>query len=215
MAKYAHCQLALQDDAGNLMVGAAVDVRDEETGNLASLKSVRDGTSTKTNPYTSADGYADFYVVGGAYKITATLGVDTVTLRYRGIGTAAEYDINEVSRWSFPFTSTGLLGDGEVLPAIAAPVAVTIPADCEDSFATPSEGAGTGIVIIQYEYSANNGVSWVNAFIATFAAGSRTPVFALAADLPLPKNALLRPKGPATHDPTFEGFTSTIVSIID
>lgn len=215
MAKYAHCQLPITDDAGNLMTGATVEVRDEESGALASLKSNRDGNSTKTNPFTASDGYADFYVTGGAYKITATLGGETVTLRYRGVGTAAEYDINEVSRWSFAFSTTGLLGDGEELPALATPVAVTIPADCEGSSAAAADGAATGSAVIQFKYSTNNGATWTNAFTCTFAPASRTGVFALAADLSLPARALLRPVGPATHDPTLEGFTALIDSIID
>lgn len=95
---FAHWQATIVDDAGDVQASATVEVRNEVTGNLAALKSNRAGTSGKNNPFTAdSEGYADFYVVGGAYRITATKGAFSRTWRYVPIGTAAEVDTGDLT----------------------------------------------------------------------------------------------------------------------
>lgn len=93
MTTLAHYQAFALDDAGNVLASPSVEVRDEATSSLASLFSDRAGASGIANPFTGgSDGFFDFYVVGGAYKIVVTQGAVTRTLRYVGIGTKSEHD---------------------------------------------------------------------------------------------------------------------------
>jgi hypothetical protein len=85
-----------QDELGNVLASPTVEVRLEATSALAALYSDRDGAVPITNPFTGGvDGSISFHVVGGAYRIDANSGLDTKTLRYVPIGTAAEYDAEE------------------------------------------------------------------------------------------------------------------------
>lgn len=90
----ARWQATIQDDEGNVISGASVEVRREISGSpLASLFSDRDGLVSIGNPTVSdADGFAAFHVAGGAYRITVTSGTFTRVLRYVAIGLAAESD---------------------------------------------------------------------------------------------------------------------------
>lgn len=90
----AHYDLTATDEAGNIIAGASVEVRLEIPGApLATLYSDRAGTTTIANPTTTdSHGYAEFYCVGGAYKITVTSGSDSKRRRYVGIGLAQETD---------------------------------------------------------------------------------------------------------------------------
>lgn len=81
---------AVQDDDGNLMPGASIEVRSEVPGQpLVQVYANRDGTGALGNPYTSSDGRIAFHVAAGEYQIKATLGSDTWTLRYVQIGPAS------------------------------------------------------------------------------------------------------------------------------
>lgn len=87
-------QRTIVDDEGNILAGASVEVRLESTGNLATLKSNRAGSSGAANPITAdSNGFVQFYVSGGAYQIVATKDGLTKTWRYVGIGTACETDL--------------------------------------------------------------------------------------------------------------------------
>jgi hypothetical protein len=87
-------QRTIVDDAGNVLAGASVEVRVEASGNLAVLKADRAGATGKDNPFTvGLDGFAQFFAVGGAYRITATSGAFSKTWNYVPIGTAAETDL--------------------------------------------------------------------------------------------------------------------------
>ena len=67
--------LILQDDDGNLIDGASVEVRNETTLALAPVFSDSAGSVSLGNPFTAADGGdAGSYVASGSYKITATSG---------------------------------------------------------------------------------------------------------------------------------------------
>lgn len=93
----ARCPLVIQDESGNIIDGAQITVQ-EETGGfpLAIPYSDRDGSSGLGNPFTASDGAdAGFYVVGGAYRITATKDSFTRIWRHVAIGTAQEHDAGD------------------------------------------------------------------------------------------------------------------------
>ncbi len=111
---FARVNLVLQDDDGTLVDGASVEVRNEATLALAPVFSDRAGTASLGNPFTAADGAdAGFYVAGGAYKITATLGAFSKTIRYQAAGLAAETDIYQSST-SLGIGTTTPLGQFEI-----------------------------------------------------------------------------------------------------
>jgi hypothetical protein len=92
----ARINIVLQDDDGDIVDGASIEVRNEATLALAPVFSDRAGTVSLGNPFTAADGAdAGFYVAGGSYKITATLGGFTRTIRHQPAGTLAEVDITD------------------------------------------------------------------------------------------------------------------------
>jgi|SRR6185503_5096748 len=94
MPTLARWQSTIVDQAGNILPGASVTVRAETGGApLATIYSDRAGTTPIANPFTvGVDAFAAFHVVGGAYRITATLGSVTQDYRYVAIGRAAEAD---------------------------------------------------------------------------------------------------------------------------
>lgn len=114
-------------------------------------------------------------------------------------------------RYDLPFPTAGLLGDGEELPAYTLVIDLTFPQDLPGSRAKCIE-VPTSNTTVTFEYSTDDGATWSNAFTVTFLAGERTGSFTLGADLTLSADAMIRPKGQATHDPTFAGFTATIVA---
>lgn len=96
MARY---NLVIQDEDGNIIDGASVEIRRETVGQpLATLKPNRDGSGTLANPFTAADGAdAGFFVAGGAYQVrvyTGPSGSPTFERiwRYVAIGLAGEAD---------------------------------------------------------------------------------------------------------------------------
>jgi len=83
----------IKDEAGNIIDGASVEVRDQDTNSLVTIWSNRAATSTKTNPTTTdANGYYFFYRTAGRYKITVTSDSYSATFNNVPIGTAAERD---------------------------------------------------------------------------------------------------------------------------
>lgn len=97
MARY---PLTIQDEAGNLIHGASVEVRSEAFGApLAALKSDRAGTAALPNPFVATDGAdAGFHVAGGVYKIRVYTGPSVAPTfervwRYVGIGLNSESDV--------------------------------------------------------------------------------------------------------------------------
>lgn len=142
----AHYEAAAVDAAGNILTSATITVRSEASGSLASIKSDRAGAVSKSNPFTissSDNGYFDFYVAGGAYKIDVASGSLTRTLRYVAIGTAAEYDtatsgaavplLNTANTWgavqAFPLGAVGapsLAFTGDTNTGMWSPAADTL-----------------------------------------------------------------------------------------
>lgn len=93
MATLARFHLTITNSDGTILDGATVEVRRESDNGLAALFSDRAGASPMTNSFVAADGSdAGFHVIGGSYKVTATLGAFSRTWRYVAVGTAAEAD---------------------------------------------------------------------------------------------------------------------------
>lgn len=95
MATYAAYQFQVVDEAGNIVPGANVAVRDEAPGfPLVTIYADRDGSTPLGNPFTAdSNGYALFFVAGGAYKIVADDGNGfSRTWRFQAIGLLAEKD---------------------------------------------------------------------------------------------------------------------------
>jgi hypothetical protein len=91
----ARFQRTLTDASGNVVDGATVTVRVQETNSLASLFSDRAGTEALSNPLTTgSDGLIAFHAAGTAYKITSVKGADTTEWTFVGVGTAQEADFD-------------------------------------------------------------------------------------------------------------------------
>jgi len=91
-------EVLVVDEHGNVQPGASVEVRRETAGTpLEPLFSDRDGAVPIGNPVTAdADGVAAFHCLGGAFRITATLGAFSRTQRFVPIGTATEADVEDL-----------------------------------------------------------------------------------------------------------------------
>jgi hypothetical protein len=124
--------LKIVDTAGNIVNGASVEVRNEDTGLLPQLYSNRAGTVAIGNPFTASDGAnAGFHVVGGSYRITATLGAFENIDTYVGIGTAQELDAEVLSAFSIsPVAASANVGSISSLilaDASAGNIDMTLP----------------------------------------------------------------------------------------
>ena len=79
-------QRTIVDDTGDTLGGASVEVRSEATGALAVLFSDRAGTSGADNPFTAGpDGFAQFYLAQGSYRVVATSGGFSRTWRHEPV----------------------------------------------------------------------------------------------------------------------------------
>lgn len=111
----AKCQLTVQDEDGNVVDGASVQVQREVASlPLVPIYSDREGTSSLGNPFVAADGAdAGFYVAGGFYKITATKDGFERIWRDVSVGTAGalDYQPNFLPRGSWSSIVTYALGD--------------------------------------------------------------------------------------------------------
>src|SRR5690625_306563 len=98
MADLAVWQRTIVDEEGNVVPGAEVEVRREDTGQLAEIFSDREGVTPLPNPFSSfSNGFARFYVESGAYRVVATGAGATNTWRFVPLGTAAEYPIDSLA----------------------------------------------------------------------------------------------------------------------
>lgn len=79
----------VQDQDGDTVSSAEVEVRLSSDGSLATLYSDNSGNTGKSNPFTTgADGFVQFYTFPDELKITATKGSDTVTFNNVMVGKA-------------------------------------------------------------------------------------------------------------------------------
>lgn len=111
-------QASITDEAGNVMPGATVTVRNEVSGLLPTLYVDNAGATPLANPFTAdANGAAEFYVAAGFYEITATLGLLIAEAQDANIGAmnasvhnprGIEADAYLASSQTFDPTGTGL-----------------------------------------------------------------------------------------------------------
>lgn len=93
MADLARWQASLQDNKGNLVLGASIRVERRVTGTpLASIYEDRAASTPLGNPFICSDGHIVFHASGGLYKIEATKDGITQTWDYVPIGLAQEVD---------------------------------------------------------------------------------------------------------------------------
>ena len=102
-------QRTITDNQGNVIPGAEVEVVNEATGLAADIFSNRAGTTPRTNPFfTGADGFAQFFVAPGEYRITATGPTGSITWRFNVLtGDAA---LRNVGTGAFQVPTNGDLG---------------------------------------------------------------------------------------------------------
>lgn len=126
MTTLANHAITVQDTFGDVIPGASVEVRRESDNGLATLYSDRGGTVGIANPVIAdSQGGVSFFVVGAAYKITATSGSFTKTLRYVGIGTASEFDFTSgTTGYVVKYTSATAFGPSSVMFDNATGVAI-------------------------------------------------------------------------------------------
>lgn len=94
----ARWQRTITTGGGIVVPGASVEVRRESDNGLPSLFSDRNAAVAILNPFAAdSEGFAAFHVVGGVYKITVTLGSFSRTWRFVGVGTAQEFDVDQLS----------------------------------------------------------------------------------------------------------------------
>lgn len=114
MATYAAYQFTAQDEDGNVVAAAKVEIRSEVDLSLVTLYGARDGSGTPPgNPATTdSNGFVRVYLEGGRYKVriyTGSSGAPTSEqiLRDVAIGTAAEYDRDDLLTVDEPTIVTG------------------------------------------------------------------------------------------------------------
>jgi hypothetical protein len=92
---FAAWQATIVDDAGNVQENASIEVLRDIAGQPpAQCYSDRNGTDPIGSTFNAdSDGFVRFFVAGGAYQITATLGAFSRVWRYVAIGTAGETDL--------------------------------------------------------------------------------------------------------------------------
>lgn len=88
-------QRTVVDDAGNVLAGATITIKNESTGLNATIYSDRNGSVPLTNPFTTgSDGLARFYAAPGEYRVQSVSGGTSVDWRYQVLtGTAAQSDV--------------------------------------------------------------------------------------------------------------------------
>lgn len=115
MVYYSKFASFAQDSAGNVIAQPTVEVRRESDNALVSLFSDRAGATPIGNPFTGAsDGLIEFYVAGGAYKLTITKDTFSRILRYVPVGTYGELDVGASITINAGGTIT--LGTADVTP---------------------------------------------------------------------------------------------------
>jgi hypothetical protein len=136
MTDLARFQRTIVDDTGAIVPSPTIEVRDQVSNALVSIFSDRAGASALSNPFTgTAEGLAAFHVAGGAYKVTATSGSFTAEWTWVGIGTASEYDFEDLTDYvdnAVEAAGVGVIVDGGG-SAIGTGIKgdIVIPFDCE------------------------------------------------------------------------------------
>jgi hypothetical protein len=76
-------QRTIVDGNGDIQPGATITVRDEADGELAAIYTDRELTTVKANPFSAdSNGFIEFFVSRGEYRIKAEFGDDLIEWRY-------------------------------------------------------------------------------------------------------------------------------------
>lgn len=199
------------DDAGNVLPNATVEVRSEAPGlPFAQIYSDRAGTINPGNPFNAdSDGAFEFYVAGGTYSIEVTSGATTRTFRYVAIGTAAEYDAdNLLFSFAVFFALQGLPAIGEETPFFTIPLSMRFDVDFAGSFAV-SRVAATAETVIAI--NTDTGAGTVEVGTITFAAAGTTGTFVAASAVSLSPGDLLWLEFPDPRDTTLAEISVTLL----
>jgi len=79
-------QRTITDSEGNVVPSAQITVLVEATGLAANLFEDREGNTPLSNPFnTGSDGFAEFHVASGVYRVIAESAIGTRTWRYEWI----------------------------------------------------------------------------------------------------------------------------------
>lgn len=122
-------QATITDEAGNVMPGAVVTVRNEVTGLLPPLFADKAGLVPIDNPFTLANpgnGEVAFYVTPGFYEISAILGTLIAQAQDANVGTmnASIFDPEGVEADTFDSTNIRYDGTASGLTAVTVQEAI-------------------------------------------------------------------------------------------
>lgn len=218
MAKLARFQRTIQTEAGVIVPSAHIEVRNESDGALATLFSDRAGGGGITNPFdTGADGFAAFYVIGGAYKVRAYTGPSGSPTferiwRHEGIGTAREYDARNLL-FAFPisFSASGFPGVGEELVPYDIPLAMSLENDFEGWYMRVRV-APTAPRTIAFKRNTGIGTAAVQFATGLIDTGELDAEFTMAANIELLAGEQVWPVMPNPRDTQMEDVSVTLLA---
>lgn len=201
------------DDAGNIVPFADIVVRDEVTGTIITVYPDRSGTVPVVPPLQAdAKGYFHFYVQGGRYRIDVTKNGVTSTKRNVAIGTAQEYDANDLL-FAFPmfWQAANKPGLGEDLPPLDLPLPVVLYDDFV-GWNARLRIAPTSNQTISIRYRPSLVVADTQIATLTFLAGAFSGTFSMADDTPLVAGGQIWPRFPNPRDATMADFSMCILA---
>lgn len=161
MPDYARFQRTVTDDEGNIVASPTIEVRDQVSNTLATIYSNRDGSTPLSNPFIgTSDGFAAFHAAGGTYKITATSGAFTAEWTWVGIGTASEYDFDDIQDYIDTAISIATIGARIDNGASVIPTGVSgnyvVPFNCEiQSYTLLANESGSIVIDVWKDTYAN------------------------------------------------------------
>ncbi|MBB4257299.1 hypothetical protein [Bradyrhizobium sp. CIR3A] len=155
----ARYDFTVTDQDGNVIDGASVKVRSEDTGQLVPLYKDKKGAQPIGNPIkTDARGAAGFFIASGFYWIEVRSGEFTKTRRYVAIGLAQGYDVVAEGLIQRVHTGAGTVtietDDADVIivkKAVGAPTQVELPDPSTSTIRKPRR-----IVDGKYDAATNN-----------------------------------------------------------
>lgn len=127
-------------------------------------------------------------------------------------GSGLHWMVIEGDRYDLQYGATGQIGDAEGLNPGFVPVPLELLAGLPGSFWCAIDAVPSGSHVTAFKKSLDYGVTWTTVFSATIGAGQRLATFDLAADVTLPPYAILRPFGPASHDPNIRTVGGVIAA---
>jgi len=179
---YAVWQATITDAAGKVLAGVTIEVKREIVGQpLATIYEDRDGTTPLGNPFSvDVEGFARFYISGGAYQIRAYKSGFERLWRHVAIGLLGEADTAEFLERTETTSGDIAIQDFDqivklaptspatrncVLPPGAVkrgPVTIIDASGVWDSFATTFSVDGGGLITDQSSIVGSAKYGWYN-----------------------------------------------------